>query len=214
MGKEFELIAPDLRAFSLRMKHMGEDVKPEFKKVHRKFARKIQLDIKNQMPKTGGIGGKGLRGRIKKAKHKEGPRHDTPRGAMSRSVKMRVTAFSSGVTGGGGPNTEHYVVNEFGGAVWWHRRGRGWARLGAGKSRSHRKGEDTYAARRKRFGGEGHIIPVRHRSPSVKGGGAEGWVFFPVFYDTMPKIESAYDRALADVIRRNVAKTKYKKKIF
>jgi hypothetical protein len=203
-GPEVEYYAPELKAFALRMKHVGVPVAQEFKKVHRKYAGMLRNQIKWEMPRTGGYGNN--RGAIAAAHKKSGWKktgsaHDTKRGVMARSVKMRVTTSSSTVVGGDA-HTPHYYVQEFGGAVWWRKNHK------KPKKRVHRSWQSQYSAaslmwKPRNFG---HIIKVRQRSP-MDGGYPEGWVFFPAYYRMAPKIIDAYDHELNEKIEWALGKS-------
>ena len=206
MPRDFSLSGPDLRAFARRMEHAGFSAKKELRGIHRKWSRVLAKDIKVAMPKTGSRGGKGSRKLIAKAHKrsgwkKTGSAHNTPRGAMARSVKTWATTGSAGVTGGDA-RAPHYAVNEFGGAVWWTKKKRT-----VPKKRLH----TSYAKQRARSGGKlGHIIPVRLRSPAFNRG-VTGWFFYPTIYEKLDTIEHDYFTELDHHVTSELKKLSYRK---
>lgn len=179
------------------MRGTDKDIRNDVRKVNRKWTNVIRDKIRAIAPRTGGTVRNGLSRRRKNAKKKTGPKHDTRTGAFRASVKSKVGADYGRIEGGGGP-APHFIVNEFGGAVWWHRMGRGVT--GQLRSRgAHRSATEN----RNRFGGNiGHIIPVRARSPqasfggrTMSGGGGSfprGYYFFPTVDENVEHVFEAY----------------------
>ena len=199
------------------MEHAGFSAKKELRSIHRKWARVLAKDIKAAMPKTGSLtagtaqAGGSVRKRISKAKKrsgwkKTGSAHDTPRGAMARSVKTFASTGSAGVTGGD-TRAPHYAVNEFGGAVWWRAR-KGGVRLHAKPARRpHRSYAEQFA---KHGGKTGHIIPVRNRSRAFNRG-VEGWFFYPTIYKKLDTLENKYFKDLDKHVTSELKKLSYAK---
>ena len=205
------VVAPDLRKYAAMLRHEGVNMGKEIGGVNRKFAKEIALDIKHVMPKTGGMAGigsaksTGLRGKIKKAKKKAGPKHDTRRGAMSATVKAYAGQYDSRVTGGG-PRAPHYAVQEFGGGVWWHKGGsKAFGGKTAREKFGHRKASEQMSRAKGQFGG--HVIHVRARSP-MKGRGVVGWFFFPTAARNLPPLMKAWDSALKRVLEHGLIRAK------
>ena len=190
------------------MRSTDRDLRNDVRKVNRKWTAVLRDKIRAISPRTGGGPGKGSTGRRRSAKKKTGPRHDTRTGAFRASVKSKSGVDYGRVQGGGGP-APHFIVNEFGGAVWWHKMGRGAARS-TGFS-SHK----SYATKRQRFGGNiGHLIPVRKRSPQASfagkttGGGAasfpRGYYFFPTIDENASHIFEGYWDELCHTLDRKL----------
>lgn len=158
------------------------DIRNAVSKVNRKWTNVLRDKVKAISPRTGGTSGKGLRGRRKQAAKRSGPQHKTKPGAFKASIKSHVGVNYGSVTGGN-EAAPHFIVNEFGGAVWWEKGAQGGR--GTHARRNHRSSAENF----KRSGGKrGHIIPVRKRSPNTSTGRImngysasfpAGWFFFP-----------------------------------
>lgn len=175
------------------------DITNVVKRVNRKWTNVIRDKIRAKAPRTGGYAGLGLRARRKSAKKKTGPSHDTRAGAFRASVKSRVGS-DYGRIEGGGPKAPHFVVNEFGGAVWWHKMGRGASRSGSNARQSNRVKQANFNV--------GHIIPGRKRSPMVASGSfrqtgrsfPSGWYFFPTVTSNVDEVFAAYWHELCQTL--------------
>jgi len=163
------------------------DARNAVRKVNRAFAGQLRDHIRGVAPRTGGIvqhRNPDSRNRGMSRKRTSG--HDTRAGSWKASVKSFARVDNAGVRGGGA-RAPHFIVNEFGGAVWWHKTGRKSA---------------------------GHSIPVRERSPmnvvrryfNGERKFPEGWYFWKTSAEHMPEVVEAHDAAMRHLVETQFGK--------
>ena len=190
------------------------EAKGAVRTANRQAAALLVKRIRPAMPRTGGPAkGKGARKRLAQAKKKRGPRHPTKTGAMAAAVRSHASYNYSEVLGGGADRAPHFVVNEFGGAVWWEKGAQGGR--GSSARRTHRAFSEQIKGS---GGGRGHIIPVRKRSPmnhiktwmSEARSGApvikskafpSGWFFYGTAAEHLPEALAHHSREIARITR-------------
>ena len=171
------------------MTYAPKEVEKEVRDTNKAFATRLSEFIRAVAPKTGGaVQHRSERSQAKGASRRRSRGHDTPAGAFRASIRPFAYLNSAGVRGGN-KRAPHFIVNEFGGSVWWmndairggaFNRGtdmsKGWTRRRWGHKSTAAQFANTQRMNKKTgqwmgsaFGG--HIIPVRERSPmnTVKG---------------------------------------------
>ena len=139
----------ELKALADAMGRLPSEAKNAVRKSNRKWAAKLRDLIRDAAPRTG-------------SKAREGSRHATRSGAIRASVKSRAGTDYAAVVGGN-EAAPHFLVHEYGGAVFWTKAGGG----GKGRARFGNKSSAEIGARLAARGVRGHVIPVKPRTASA-----------------------------------------------
>lgn len=187
----FDVDAMSLKAFGSELGRLPRPVLNEVRKSNRKHASIMRGLIRAKAPTTGA------------SMRRQGSTHDTRHGAIRRSVISRAGTNYAEVRGGNA-GSPHFLVHEFGGAVFWTK---------AKSSKSARemfgnKSSSDIASRLKARGVTGHVIPVRRRLPTVSsplGSGKHGagsYFFMRTVDQHIDEVQDAATNAAADTIHR------------
>jgi hypothetical protein len=178
-GFETKFDSSDIDVVNRRLARCSKEAVSAVRKAMKQEAVPLAAKAARNAPRTSA-----------KSAKREGPKHDTKRGALAKSIRARATGDSATIVGGGrarGP-APHFYAHEFGGGVLWS--------------------SPTTSKR--------HRIGVQKRSLSLKQAGlfnsagnqrgATGWFFHPTLRahegEFVGAIVAAADEAVRETLKR------------